>query len=675
MRMSLNWLGRSTALAAAPLLAALALAPARANPLPLVEGDHGAARVSSQSYSPPVLLTQIASFGAVRVDDWLYVYSGHTGPTHHHSFDNLSPVFARLNLLDGQSWELLPCPERLQSVVLLPHPRGPIRIGGMTAKNRAGEKDDLHSVDSVEQFDPLTRKWLKLPSLPKPRSSHGAALIGDKIYVAGGWQLAGPRALWDDTALVLDLAAETPAWIPLSKPPFGEKRAIGAAVADGKVVFMGGLTSEGEFTKGVHAYDPAQQAWSELPELPFAGFGVGALGVGNDVYASGIDSPLYRLGFHGGEPEWEALTSLMFPRYFHQFVPLGEERLLAVGGVSRPSFSSGARHQRNVHQRTTEVIELSPKRGPVLTRWTLPYPGQAKNRQGVFLHHDSLWAFGGNNSHGQHDFEPHNFLAEGYRLHLGTLRFERLPELPGKRQSFKTVVLPGKQATGYAIGGFGHTGAGTRSWNDLRAFDFAKQEWRELDVKMPSSRTQFQLAERPDGVYLFGGLDYDSSRGKKRSFSFPRSVVVLREGKFEPTKIELPAPRRAYGGALLGERFYLVGGMREGFKLLEHVDVYDFESGEWSQIPAPEPRISPHLIALGGKLYVIGGTTPRNGEAFTPNQRVEVFDPAVGQWETLVEELPVSVRHMQFFAWRERILCYSLHGKGRPHAQLLVIQP
>ena len=99
-------------------------------------------------------------------------------------------------------------------------------------------------------------------------------------------------------------------------------------------------------------------------------------------------------------------------------------------------------------------------------------------------------------------------------------------------------------------------------------------------------------------------------------------------------------------------------------------------TSSWSTIPSPpEPRISPHLIALGGKLYLLGGTTPRDGDSFTPNQRVDVYDPATKTWSTALEALPVSVRHMRFFPYGERILCVSTHTAGARAVRVLLFEP
>src|SRR5688572_15192096 len=151
-----------------------------------------------------VLPQGLASFGACASGDWLYVYGGHVGRAHEHSRDNVATAFRRLNLLDLASWEELPAERALQGAALVAHGGAVYRLGGLEARNRRGEAEDLHSSAEVSSYDPLRRTWRALPPLPEPRSSHDAALIGSKVFVVGGWRLEGPSKSWHRTAWVLD---------------------------------------------------------------------------------------------------------------------------------------------------------------------------------------------------------------------------------------------------------------------------------------------------------------------------------------------------------------------------------------------------------------------------------------------------------------------------------------
>ncbi|MEO1085967.1 MAG: hypothetical protein AAFY88_17145, partial [Acidobacteriota bacterium] len=159
----------------------------------------------------PDLDEGIASFGGAVAGDYLYVYGGHIGGVHKHSSQNLSHRFQRLDLKDPKSWEDVgDGVQGLQGLALVPYGEKVCRVGGLDARNETLEQpEDLVSVADVACFDPSTGAWTELPPLPAPRSSHDAAVLGDTLYVAGGWQLRGKdlEAVWHDDMVALDLAA------------------------------------------------------------------------------------------------------------------------------------------------------------------------------------------------------------------------------------------------------------------------------------------------------------------------------------------------------------------------------------------------------------------------------------------------------------------------------------
>ncbi len=61
----------------------------------------------------------------------------------------------------------------------------------MRANNPRRAPDELHSVRSAARFLPAENRWERLPELPAGRSSHGLAIVGDQLVVAGGWELRG----------------------------------------------------------------------------------------------------------------------------------------------------------------------------------------------------------------------------------------------------------------------------------------------------------------------------------------------------------------------------------------------------------------------------------------------------------------------------------------------------
>ena len=63
-----------------------------------------------------------------------------------------------------------------------------------TLKCRFGGETENMCMNDTWSFDPCSGEWLKLEcigQLPSPRSRHGAAIIGDIMYIYGGKEMEG----------------------------------------------------------------------------------------------------------------------------------------------------------------------------------------------------------------------------------------------------------------------------------------------------------------------------------------------------------------------------------------------------------------------------------------------------------------------------------------------------
>jgi hypothetical protein len=300
-----------------------------------VEG-RGPEAASRQSAIPP-LPEPVSSFGGAVCDGWLYVYSGHTGTEHDHSAANLSQHFRRVRLDGSGGWEELPMETPLQGLALVDHRGKLYRVGGLNARNATTDDDaDLHSTADFACFDPATNKWTALAPLPDPRSSHDAVVIGDNLYVVGGWTLAGEgEGEWLVDSLVFDLNDPSAGWQRLPEQSF-QRRALAAGQWRGQLVVLGGMDENRDVARGVELFDPASGQWSTGPELPgrgMAGFGLSAWNLGGRLYMSGYRGRLYRINDEGSD--WEQVAELESPRFFHRLLPAGDDALIAVGGASR----------------------------------------------------------------------------------------------------------------------------------------------------------------------------------------------------------------------------------------------------------------------------------------------------------------------------------------------------
>ena len=111
-----------------------------------------------------------------------------------------------------------------------------------------------------------------------PRSGHGVAAVGRKIYVFGGL---------DDTGILSSVLEYDPAsdsWERKADMPFA-RGAMGSAVLGGKIYVVGGLSAG--VIDAVHAYDPATDSWRQRASLPIPSFWLGCAAVRGKLYAIG----------------------------------------------------------------------------------------------------------------------------------------------------------------------------------------------------------------------------------------------------------------------------------------------------------------------------------------------------------------------------------------------------
>jgi hypothetical protein len=207
------------------------------------------------------------------------------------------------------------------------------RIGGMAARNLPGQPDDLVSLSLVQRIGPPFKSWLPLPSLPEPRSSHDAALVGHHLFVAGGWHLSGGSnaPVWLNYALSLDLDQPQPAWEPIPQP--FQRRALAVAALSRRAFCLGGMDAEHRTSLAVDVYDLNSGQWTQGPDLPTGrhrGFGCAATSHQGHLYASLFQGDLLRL--NETENRWELVGRLQPPRIAHRLVAGSDGYLIALGG-------------------------------------------------------------------------------------------------------------------------------------------------------------------------------------------------------------------------------------------------------------------------------------------------------------------------------------------------------
>jgi N-acetylneuraminic acid mutarotase len=153
-----------------------------------------------------------------------------------------------------------------------------------------------HSLNTVEEYDPLANTWRPRTPMPTARNHIGVGTVNGKIYVIGGrapgaFVIAMPKNL----DVVEEYSPVTNSWA--TKAPLPTARSGGGvAVLSGRIYVAGGEVHTPQYVaafRAFEAYDPASNTWTQLPYMPSPrhSFATGAVGnrmhvVSGDVQAA-----------------------------------------------------------------------------------------------------------------------------------------------------------------------------------------------------------------------------------------------------------------------------------------------------------------------------------------------------------------------------------------------------
>ncbi|MEL7499765.1 MAG: kelch repeat-containing protein [Planctomycetota bacterium] len=275
----------------------------------------------------------MTSFGGTVLGNRIFVIGGKSGKAHSYAkaYQNRN-VYSLV--IDGSNneWQIVGENHGLQGLAIVGHGQHVYRIGGLEARNKEGDDHDLHSVSDFVAFDPEKKSWKTLPSLPAGRSSFDACLIGDDIYVVGGWTMGDDESEWATTILKFDLTKPESDWQSI-KAPF-ETRALAVNAHDEKLIIVGGITNGGGPTNEVHIFDPKTNSWVQGAPVPTEGgmkaFGCSAVSLEGSLLVSTYDGGIYQMSKNASA--WTKIHQLDTGRFFHQMLPVAKNRFALVGG-------------------------------------------------------------------------------------------------------------------------------------------------------------------------------------------------------------------------------------------------------------------------------------------------------------------------------------------------------
>ncbi|ORA42679.1 protein kinase, partial [Mycolicibacterium chubuense] len=479
----------------------------------------------------------------------------------------------------------------------------------------------------------VNSRWVQLPPLLQPRAAGAAAVVGDRIVVAGGVDADG-KVL--DTTEVFDGTAWT-LGAPMPTP-----RQLLAAASDGKLVYAVGGTSGADLAT-VEAYDPAANTWTAMPPLPQprSDFGVAV-----------TDARLVAVGGTAAGRPLKTVSALDLTTATWSDLPdLGTARHgAAVAAVGKTVYAIGGSTGPGDGQATSsaEALKLAPRTPQPAAQWrSLPDAPTPRLMTAWTVLNDKIWLIGGirdgetlqtveTYDPATQQWQPQQSLpiplnhaaAATYRGEVVVIggatdtitqasdkvfafrdnTWVELPSLQHARAASAAAVVDDKLVV---VGG----------QNDKQIVPqtevFNGTSWTQA-ADMPTPREH--LAAVSDGVYVYtvGGrfLSADENSGAFERFD-PAS------GNWEKLP-DMPTPRGSFGAAFIDGRIVVVGG-EEPTRVLPTVEIYDIANRKWStQAPINTPVHGEAVAAVGNTVYSIGGADRPTHEG--PVATVEALD-------------------------------------------------
>jgi N-acetylneuraminic acid mutarotase len=161
-----------------------------------------------------------------------------------------------------------------------------------------------------DEYDPKNNTWRKLPDAPRPRDHVSVAMVGDKLYVAGGrLSTAKINQVLNRTIPEVDVYNfKTNTWITLdASNNLPTLRAGNMAVPYGnKVLIIGGESDKQVPAHSeVEAFNTKTGQWERLPNLYQGRHGTGAINMKGKVYVVAGSAN------RGGGPELNSMEVLV----------------------------------------------------------------------------------------------------------------------------------------------------------------------------------------------------------------------------------------------------------------------------------------------------------------------------------------------------------------------------
>ncbi|HYI38116.1 MAG TPA: kelch repeat-containing protein [Thermoleophilaceae bacterium] len=256
-------------------------------------------------------------------------------------------VMERYDLRADRWRRLRPLPLAVNHATAVAY-RGRLYVHGGYTERRARQS----AVRRLYEYTPRTGRWRRLPDSPTPRAAHAVAVLGGRLYAAGGANATGSVASME----TYDFAARRWRKGPALGGP-ARDHTTGVA-SGGRFYVLGGREGTANNYAVAERFDPRRRSWQRLPAMARerAGIASVALPGGRIAVFGGED---FGTGRTIGEVElldtrtrrWSRLPDMRTPRHGLGGVARGN-RVYSLLGGPRPGFHFAS---------TAEFLDVRPR--------------------------------------------------------------------------------------------------------------------------------------------------------------------------------------------------------------------------------------------------------------------------------------------------------------------------
>ncbi|KPL90289.1 Kelch repeat-containing protein [Herpetosiphon geysericola] len=486
--------------------------------------------------------------------------------------------------------------------------------------------------------------WDTFQPIPLARFEAGGAIVGDSLYVIGGFYTNQVQAT--DTVFAYNIS--TNQWRICANIP--EAITHAPVVADGDLIYvLGGYIgdSPGGSTQHVWVYNTITNAWSRGPDLPEDRGAAGATKLGREIHFFG--------GAHRRDrqlEEWDSDQHFVLnldSQVWRTAAPMPNARNhLGAATLNGSVYAIGGQYL--AAESTSSQVEVD-RYDPVSDSWTrvadLP-KGRGHITSSVFEVDGRIMVVGGSVNGGDYGlasadvmlYDPNDNVwmkltsipgvrktpvgaAYGNKILVTTGGYVPNPEmwigqLEDHWELARTLPISLGEASGGIIGNkmylVGESNGATA------AFDLGANSWNAGLAQRPYKSHSHSAQVWNQRLYLFGGAG--TSAGKVQIYQ-PASNTWSQGAA-------IPFATMAASSALIDEKIYVAGGIVSGNTSNYHA-VYDPATNTWTSLPTmPLARNGAAGGTDGRYFYLFGGRA--SGTTGAASADVQIYDPLSQTW-------------------------------------------